>query len=123
MNFALFLLIVVSVSLNSLAQVTLRKAMLYAGTLPPVGEPLRLAGALLTNPWLWGGMACYAFSILLWLAVLARTQVSVAYPMLSIGYVLAAVLGVMFLGETVGMMRAGGIALICLGVVFVSMSA
>ena len=76
MSPALFGLIVASVTLNALAQVTLRKAMLVSATLPPLSEPVRLAFALLGNPWLWGGMACYALSILLWLAVLGRSATS-----------------------------------------------
>lgn len=123
MSPALFGLIVASVTLNALAQVTLRKAMLVGGSLPPLSEPARLAFALLGNPWLWGGMACYAVSILLWLVVLGRAEVSVAYPMLSIGYVIAAVLGVVYLGEVVTLARGGGIALICLGVLVLSRTA
>lgn len=118
-----FALVLVSVSLNALAQVVLRKAMLAAGSLPPFSEPVQLGLALIGNVWLWAGMACYALSIGLWLVVLARVQVSAAYPMLSIGYVIAAVLGVAFLGETVGIARMAGIALICLGVVLVARSA
>ncbi len=123
MNLATFALIVVSVSLNALAQVALRKAMLVAGTLPPISQPIGLGLALAGNVWLWAGMACYGASIGLWLAVLARVQVSVAYPMLSIGYVIAAVLGVTFLGETLGLARIAGILVICLGVFLVSRTA
>jgi multidrug transporter EmrE-like cation transporter len=123
MNLSTFVLIIVSVSLNALAQVVLRKAMLTASSLPPVSQPLHLGLALAGNVWLLAGMACYAASIGLWLVVLARVQVSIAYPMLSIGYIIAAVLGFMFLGESVGVARVIGIALICGGVVLVARSA
>jgi multidrug transporter EmrE-like cation transporter len=122
MSLGLFGLIFVSVSLNAMAQVVLRKAML-AGPMPPVSEPVALVLALIGNLWLWAGMVCYALSIGLWLAVLSKAPVSVAYPMLSIGYVIAAVMGVFFLGEAVGAARALGIALICVGVVFVARTA
>jgi multidrug transporter EmrE-like cation transporter len=122
MSLGLFGLIFVSVSLNAMAQVVLRKAML-AGPIPPVSEPVALVLALIGNLWLWAGMVCYALSIGLWLAVLSKAPVSVAYPMLSIGYVIAAVMGVFFLGEAVGAARALGIALICVGVVFVARTA
>jgi multidrug transporter EmrE-like cation transporter len=68
-------------------------------------------------------MTCYAASIELRLAVSSRVQVSVAYPMLSMGYVIAAVLGVIFLGENVGITRAGEILLICAGVYLVARTA
>jgi drug/metabolite transporter (DMT)-like permease len=124
MNVALFALIFVSVSLNALAQIVLRKAMLVAGVLPPLmTKPLAFALALASNGWLWAGMACYATSIGLWLSVLSRVQVSVAYPMLSMGYVIAAVLGAIFLGEPVGAARMAGISLVCLGVFFIARTA
>lgn len=123
MNPTTFGLILVSVSLNALAQVVLRKAMLTAGALPSISQPIALGLHLIGNVWLWAGMFCYAASIGLWLAVLARVQVSVAYPMLSIGYVIAATLGVAFLGETVGPARIAGIALICGGVFLISRTA
>lgn len=122
MNAATFLLVLVSVSLNALAQVVLRKAM-TVGALPPVRDVAPFVLALAGNAWLWAGMLCYAASIGIWLAVLSRMEVSAAYPMLSIGYVIAAVLGVSFLGESVGAVRAAGIALICTGVVVVGRTA
>jgi multidrug transporter EmrE-like cation transporter len=123
MTLALFALILTSVSLNAFAQIALRKAMLVAGPLPSLDQPVALVMHLVTNLYLWGGMACYGLSIGLWLAVLAKAPVSVAYPMLSMGYVIAAVSGVLLLGESVNLMRAGGIGLICVGVLFVARSA
>ena len=38
-----------------------------------------------------GGMACYAVSLVVWIMALSRVPVSIAYPMLSIGYVVNAV--------------------------------
>lgn len=122
MSVATFLLVFVSVSLNALAQVALRRAM-TAGALPPLRDMGALLVALAGNAWLWAGMVCYAASIGLWLAVLSRMEVSAAYPMLSIGYVIAAVLGILYLGETIGAARAGGIALICAGVVVIGRTA
>ena len=123
MGLGLFALIVVSVSLNALAQVALRKAMLLTPLLPGVGEPLHLALALASNVWLWAGMGCYALSIGLWLMVLARVPVSVAYPMLAMGYVLAATVGFYVLNEAVPLARWGGILLICIGVLVVARTA
>jgi len=48
--------------------------------------------------------------------------VSVAYPMLSIGYVVVAAVSVLWLGEILSPTKAVGIALICVGVVLVSRS-
>lgn len=120
MDFLSFVLAVASVSLNALAQIALRKAMLTIGAIPSLGEPMAFILTFLRNVYLWGGMACYALSIALWLAVLSTTQVTVAYPMLSIGYVIAAVLSFFILGEMIPPFRLAGIALICVGVILIS---
>lgn len=112
-------LIISSVSLNALAQVVLRKAMLLM--LPiSASASFQFASKLLSNPYLWAGLCCYTLSIGLWLAVLSRLQVSLAYPMLSIGYIIAAALGVLFLQESLGAYRVMGIVIICLGVILIS---
>jgi drug/metabolite transporter (DMT)-like permease len=114
-------LILSSVSLNALAQVVLRKAMLL---MLPLGASasFQFARKLLSNPYLWAGLCCYTLSIGLWLAVLSKVQVSIAYPMLSIGYIIAAVLGGLFLQESIGTYRILGIAVICVGVILISRS-
>ena len=114
-----FILATFSVTLNALAQIVLRKAMLSMGSLPPIGEPLAFALTLLRNPYLWGGFSCYAVSIVLWLAVLSRNQVSAAYPMVAVGYVIVTALGFLVLGETIPPTRLFGIAMICIGVLLV----
>ena len=119
MTLWIFAQIVISVSLNALAQILLRKAMLTMAA-PPLGHPALYALALCENVWLLGGMLCYAASIGLWLSVLRRVPVSSAYPMLSLGYILAAALGYFLLGEPVGAWRGSGIALICAGVFLVA---
>lgn len=123
MSIATFALIFVSVSLNALAQVVLRLAMLKLGPVPPIGDPVALILIFIRNIYLLAGLACYVISLATWLAVLSRTQVSIAYPMLSIGYIIATALGVFFLGETIVPIRVGGIALICVGVALVARTA
>ena len=67
-------------------------------------------------------MICYALSILLWMAVLSKVEVSFAYPFLSIGYVVAAVVGYYFFGESLSVIRIVGIVIICIGVYLISRS-
>lgn len=120
----IFSIAVIGVTLNAFAQISLRKAMLSFQALPSAASQLLSFGiSLAINPWLLAGMACYAVSIGLWLIVLSKTQVSLAYPLLSIGYIITAVIGYFWLGENVNFMRASGVALICVGIVFVSRSA
>ena len=70
----------------------------------------------------WTGMLCYAASVCVWLAALSKAPVSTAYPMLSLGYVVVAVVSVVWLGESMPAGKVLGIALICAGVILVSRS-
>jgi drug/metabolite transporter (DMT)-like permease len=118
----IFIWILLSVSLNAMAQICLRKGMLAVGQVN-FARPFSLAVSVGTSFWVWAGMACYAVSILLWLGVLSKVQVSVAYPFLSIGYIIAAAVGFAYLGESVGWARMAGIGFICVGLFFINKSA
>lgn len=124
MTLYVFLLAVGSISLNACAQIALRKTMLAVGPTPGYLEGvLGFTFAIVTNPWFILGMSCYAVSIGAWLIVLSRTEVSAAYPLLSIGYVITAIAGALFLGEHVSLVRIGGIGLICCGITLIAQSA
>jgi len=62
------------------------------------------------------GVACYVVSLLVWIMGLSRVPVSVAYPMLSLGYVINAVAAYYLFGESVTMTRWLGIGFIIIGV-------
>ena len=62
------------------------------------------------------GLACYVISLVVWIIGLSRTDVTIAYPMLSLGYVVSAAGAWMFLGETVSLQRMLALAVIVAGV-------
>ncbi len=107
-----FWIILAGVLLNAAAQLLLK-----AGTnAVPLG--LRLA----IEPHVLGGLACYAVSVVVWLVALSRVPVSMAYPMLSIGYVVNALAAWWLLGEALTPMRMAGIGIIVVGVFLVARS-
>ena len=114
-------LILLSVLLNCAAQLCIRKGMLIIGEVS-TSTAAKSIIPMLTNFWLWVAMSCYAISILLWMAVLSKVEVSFAYPFLSIGYVVAAVVGYYCFGESLTIPRIAGIIVICLGVYLISRS-
>lgn len=71
------------------------------------------------------GLACYGLSMLLWVRVLMRLPLSVAYPLLSISYVLVYLVATSWpvWGETATTARSAGIGLILVGVLLVSLPA
>ena len=77
---------------------------------------------LTTQPALLAGIGCYGLSLLVWIAALSRTPVSVAYPMVAIGYVLNAFAAWLWLGESLGAQKLVGVGFIILGVWLVARS-
>lgn len=117
------ILILSSVLLNCAAQLFMRKGMLIVGEVSVSFRSLGSAiGPMITNIYLWLSMACYAVSIVLWMVVLSRVEVSFAYPFLSVGYVVAAAAGYYLFGESLSATRIAGILVICLGVYLISRS-
>jgi multidrug transporter EmrE-like cation transporter len=112
MSLASFAIILVGVLLNAAAQLLLK-----AGTnAMPLG--LRLA----VEPHILGGLACYVISVVVWVVALSKVPVSIAYPMLSIGYVVNAIAAWYLLGEVLTPMRLTGIGIIIVGVFLVARS-
>jgi multidrug transporter EmrE-like cation transporter len=112
MSLVSFSILLVGVLLNATAQLLLK-----AGTnAMPLG--LRLA----IEPHILGGLACYVVSVVVWVIALSRVPVSMAYPMLSIGYVVNAIAAWYLLGEAVTPMRLAGIGVIIVGVFMVARS-
>jgi multidrug transporter EmrE-like cation transporter len=68
------------------------------------------------------GIACYALSVFVWILGLSRVPVSIAYPLLSVGYVVNAVGAHFLFGEAVTLTRWLGIGFIVIGVTLVARS-
>jgi multidrug transporter EmrE-like cation transporter len=110
-------LILTGVLLNAVAQLLLKAG---AGTLAGVelraSNALLIAGRLLSSMPILAGLTCYVLSVVVWILALARVEVSVAYPMLSIGYVINALAAWWLFGENLTGARLAGIGVILLGV-------
>ena len=115
------LMILASVLLNCAAQLFIRQGMLLVGE-TGISNMISQLSQMILNLWLWAAMVCYAVSILLWMAVLSKVEVSFAYPFLSVGYVVAAIVGYMVFNESLSSTRIIGIIVICLGVYLISRS-
>lgn len=118
-----FFILVSGVLLNAAAQLLLKAGVRPLGAIGSSPGTLvpGLATAMTQGP-VMAGLACYVVSVAVWLVALSRVDVSLAYPMLSLGYVVNAVAAWWLFGEAVGPMRSAGIALILLGVLLVARS-
>ena len=118
-----FSLILSGVLLNAVAQLLLKAGTnavgqfeFTAANIVPIGTKLAFQPAILA------GMACYVVSLVVWIMGLSRVEVSVAYPMLSIGYVINAIAAWYLFGESVTTLRLTGIGFIIGGVYLVAKS-
>jgi multidrug transporter EmrE-like cation transporter len=118
-----FALILSGVLLNAAAQLLLKAGTssvgafaFSAGNLVPVGM------RLVSDPRILGGLGCYAISVVVWIMALSRVEVSLAYPMLSIGYVINAFAAWQLFGEALTAQRMIGIGTIVVGVFLVARS-
>lgn len=120
-----WLLLLGGVLLNAAAQLLLKAATRTSGALVSDAGNVSWSAAegLLRTAPLWAGLACYGVSVLLWLGALSRVPVSIAYPMLSIGYVVNAFAAAILFGEALTVAKMSGILLIVAGVVILARAA
>ena len=115
-------LILVSVTLAAIAQVTLKMGMNHVtdangGQLALTGESLK---QILTTVLVWVGLGIFAISAVLWLFALSRASLSFAYPFAALGYVIIVAASILFLDEHVPPLGWAGVACIVVGILLVA---
>jgi multidrug transporter EmrE-like cation transporter len=116
-------LILSGVLLNAFAQVLLKKGMLGIGYFEIQFQNFfPIIKKVATNLHVLLGLSFYVISVTIWLLVLARVEVSYAYPFLSVGYVVVTLMGYFIFQESLPWMRVVGISIIIVGVILLSRS-
>lgn len=75
---------------------------------------------MFSNPYVLFGVFLYASSSILWLGALSVLDISLAYPLISIGYILAALAGLFIFGEKIASVRWLGVLFILGGCFLIS---
>lgn len=119
MNWLTISMVLVAVVLNTAAQFILKAGAQRLSQMAGEHWSQVVLGAAF-SPYILAGLAIYVASFGLWVAVLAKLDVSVAYPMLSLGYVLAALVAYFWLQEPITANKAVGILLVVAGVYFLA---
>jgi multidrug transporter EmrE-like cation transporter len=118
---ATWTMLISSVLLNAIAQLMLKAATVRLGTLwPAENSLLHNTFRVVFQPFTLGGLICYGVSIVLWIVVLSRVPIGVAYPMLSIGYIVNAIAGYLLFHEVLNTTQMAGIAVIIMGVFLIT---
>jgi drug/metabolite transporter (DMT)-like permease len=123
-NVMLYALILLSVLLAAVAQLTLKHGMTQVtsrGAIPlDVGEPVETFRRVVTNVSVLGGLGMFVLSAAVWLVVLSRVSLSFAYPFASLTYVLILLFDRFVLHDQVYGLRWAGVGLIVVGIILIS---
>jgi multidrug transporter EmrE-like cation transporter len=118
MNPISFICIITGVMLNAGAQLLLKAGVNAVGHFEFTPANIVPIGFKIATQWpIIGGLACYVISVVVWIVGLSRVDVSIAYPMLSLGYVVNAFAAWYLFGEILSLQRLAGIGIILIGVV------
>ena len=97
-----------SVALNAAGQILFKAAR--------VAQPDASVPALFLHPETWAGLLIYGLSAISWLWVLARVQLSLAYPILSLTFPIVLGLSAVLFAEAITPLRWAGVGVIVVGV-------
>ena len=116
-----FLLIFCNVLLSVTGQILLKQGMNQVGQIEGAfSQIVSKIFQALSNPFVIGGIGVYGSTTLIWLVILSRIKLSVAYPMISLGYVITIMFSWLLFKEDVPKLRVLGGLVICIGVYLVS---
>ena len=123
MTLTVFSLLLTGVMLNAAAQLLLKAGTTRIGEFAFSADNIIPIGwQLATQPFIVGGVGCYVISLVVWIMGLSRVPVSIAYPMLSIGYIVSAIAAWYLFGESLTAQKMIGIGFIIIGVYLVAKS-
>lgn len=122
MNLTVLLLILMSVLLSAIAQITLKMGM----SSPIIQQAIASASnvavfeSIATNLYVLGGLTLYFASAAVWLFVLAKVDVSFAYPFVGLGFIATMLLAYFINGEVLSTTKIIGTLCIAIGVAIVA---
>jgi len=123
MTLTAFAFLMTGVLLNAAAQLLLKAGTNALGVISLTRDSwLQTLTAMATQGYFVTGVVFYGVSLIAWIVGLSRVPVSVAYPLLSLGYVVNAIAAHYLFGEAVTVTRWLGIGFIILGVWLVARS-
>jgi multidrug transporter EmrE-like cation transporter len=121
MNLVSFALIFTGVMLNAAAQILMKAGTNAVGHFEFSMENVLPIGWKLATEWhIVTALFCYGISVVVWILALSRVPVSIAFPLLSMAYIVTALAAWYLLGEPLSMTKLFGIGVIILGVIIIS---
>lgn len=115
-------LFLVSVFCASLGQTLFKKGVVSLGEITLEGSFFGSLIRLVSNPFVFSGLALYVISTLVWLIALSRTTLSFAFPFTALVFVLVMLAARVVFQEAIPTLRYMGLALICVGFLLCSLA-
>lgn len=123
MTLSVLAMIIMTDVIESFAELFWKKGTLATGIdNVTVANFMEFITRLLGSSGFLAGVALYIVNFFLWITVLSKVELSVAFPTGSTSYVVVALLSMVFLGEQISPYRWSGIVLIIIGIWFISRS-
>ena len=123
MMLANLIFIITSVLLNALAQILLKAGMKNFSNIDLKNNVIQTFISIAINPYIICGFISYGISILLWLWVLSKVDVSYAYPFQAFGYIVVTILAWLIFQENINLTRIIALIFITLGLIILALSA
>ena len=102
-------------------QITMKIAMTGGGEMASVASPVEAIVNILSRPLVYLGLVFYGVSAFFWLIALQRLPVSFMYPFTALILVIVTFTSAFFLHEQLGVWRIVGIAIICVGILVMTL--
>ncbi len=112
----LYTLLTINILLMSIGQLLFKQAAIFLNNNVQLQFPLKY----LLNPWFYGAVFSYILSTFIWVNILTKMKLSVAYPILSISYILTTVGAMVLFKEKFSLINFLGIFFIMMGVSLIS---
>jgi len=109
-------LVLICAGIGVIGQLSMKKGMNTIGNIGVKEIFSSRVFEVLFQKYVFVGMVLYVFASLLWLVILSQEELSFVYPLISIGYIMTAILGKIFFHENLTFFRFFGVLLICGGV-------
>ena len=114
--------IISSVLLNALAQILLKAGMKHFGNIELKNNIINTSVSIVLNPYIITGFISYGVSIILWLWVLSKVDVSLAYPFQALGYIVVTILAWLIFQEDITLTRIIALMFISIGLIILAFS-
>lgn len=114
-----YIYLVISICLGATAQVVLKKGVQAVGRIS-IETLIPNIGNILLSPYIISGIILYGSSLIVWLIVLSRMELSRAYPFVSLGYIITFIFGIVLLDEKMSQYKIFGLMFIVAGIFIMS---